>query len=238
MRKSIKPGTNEKPFEKSLRKLMKARKTSTSTLGKLINCDRSKISKFTNGTSVPNIYEFKAIADFFNVSYEHLFGEVPAENREHIDISKQTGLSDGAITALKFIKKKAHNESESSTWRLHLKVINQIIAYGGESVVSPIVSYIQMMLNEAKHLKESDPICWESIGQPSSFEELQSILNKITKERYPFDLNEIAFSESNYNEWKLYKGQRVFTEKVVSKIYNSEWEEMINAERSQNKETS
>lgn len=200
---------------------------------KFLGISRPTVGFYENGARIPDALTLRKIASKCNVPADYLLGIVESKIQDNTQTYKELGLSDEAIGALKFLKKKADESTDNRVWDWHLQVLNHIIAYGGKRVISPIVSYISMALKQAKNLKEGNAVCWESLGQPSTFEDLQSVLTEVSKENHLFDPNDIFFSELQFAEWKLYKDQRVFTEKVVAKIYNSEWEEMNHGERSE-----
>ncbi len=196
-----------------------------------LGISRPTVGFYENGSRIPDAFTLRKIATKCGVPADYLLGITDALITDNTQVNKDLGLSDEAISALKFLKKKADESTENRVWDWHLQVVNHIIAYGGKRVISPIVSYISMALKQAKSLKEGNAVCWESLGQPSTFEDLQSVLTEVSKENHLFDPNDIFFSELQFAEWKLYKDQRVFTEKVVAKIYNSQWEEMNHGER-------
>ncbi len=198
-----------------------------------LGISRPTVGFYENGARIPDALTLRKIASKCGVPADYLLGMTDALIQDNTQANKELGLSDEAINALKFLKKKADETTDSRVWNWHLQVVNHIIAYGGKRVISPIVSYVSIALKQAKNMKEGNAVCWESLGEPSTFEDLQSVLTEVSKEEYPFDPNDIFFSELQFEEWKLYKDQRVFTEKVVAKIYNAEWEELNRAKGSE-----
>jgi transcriptional regulator with XRE-family HTH domain len=59
------------------------------------------VSQWRNGDSVPDIYKFKKIAEFFGVSYEYLYGDSDSRLSENQLIADELRLSDSAIKALR-----------------------------------------------------------------------------------------------------------------------------------------
>ena len=92
--------TENKPFPRALRELMKETDTTQPILAKAVGVTRQTISLYCTGQSTPDIDVFVKIADYFNVTYDFLLGKSEAKKRENVDINKRTGLSDEAINIL------------------------------------------------------------------------------------------------------------------------------------------
>lgn len=90
------------PFPARLRFLLDEKgKGSQSQLADYIGVTRQAISAYSLGNSVPDIYKFQKMAEFFDVPLEFMLGESDNRERENIDIGKATGLSDKVIHNLK-----------------------------------------------------------------------------------------------------------------------------------------
>lgn len=86
------------PFPTRLRFLLEEKgKGAQSQLADYIGVTRQAISAYSLGNSVPDIYKFQKMAEFFDVPLEFMLGESNNRERENIDIGKATGLSDRSI---------------------------------------------------------------------------------------------------------------------------------------------
>lgn len=70
-------------FGEILRSLRNERKLSLTKLSKEIGVSRQVLASYENGTSMPNIAPFTAIADFFGVSADYLLGRDSFANISH-----------------------------------------------------------------------------------------------------------------------------------------------------------
>lgn len=68
------------------------RKVTQAELASHLGITRQAVSAYTLGTSVPDILKFKAIADFFKVSYGYLLGASNIINDEYGSFIEKTGL--------------------------------------------------------------------------------------------------------------------------------------------------
>jgi transcriptional regulator with XRE-family HTH domain len=127
-----------KPFAKRLRALMNnehgisplGRKLTQAELAEALSnagfpTKRQTISLYINGTTAPDMEKFKAIADYFGVSYDYLLGASDSLNRENIDISAKTGLTDAAIQTLGVLKAEERYSSRSKS---ALTVLNGLLS--------------------------------------------------------------------------------------------------------------
>lgn len=90
------------PFPTRLRFLLEEKgKGSQSQLADYIGVTRQAISAYSLGNSVPDIYKFQKMAEFFGVPLEFMLGKSDNRERENMDIGKATGLSDEVIHNLK-----------------------------------------------------------------------------------------------------------------------------------------
>ena len=90
----------ESDFPTRLRELMEnrseisplKRKVTQAELAKHLGVTRQAISAYTLGTSIPDIVKFKAIADFFKVSYAYLLGRTNIINEDYNSFAERTKL--------------------------------------------------------------------------------------------------------------------------------------------------
>jgi len=94
-------GEYNAPFARRLRSLFIESKTSQKKLAEHIGVTQQSVSQWRNGDSVPDIYKFKKIAEFFGVSYEYLYGDSDSRFSENQLIADELRLSDNAIRALR-----------------------------------------------------------------------------------------------------------------------------------------
>lgn len=102
------------PFPTRLRTLMEETGTSQYTLADAVSVTRQAVAQWKDGKTIPDMYNFKKLADFFEVSYDYLFGVSDSKKRENIRLALTLGLSDGAIEALEDLKKSARYDDDAA----------------------------------------------------------------------------------------------------------------------------
>jgi transcriptional regulator with XRE-family HTH domain len=88
------------PFPKRFRLLIDETRVSQQEIADHVGVSRQAISQWKNGVTIPDMYHFRKVADFFNVPMEYLLGETKSRLRENINAANDLGLSDKAITKL------------------------------------------------------------------------------------------------------------------------------------------
>ena len=101
-------------FPEKLRQLRAEKSISQKEFATQIGVTKSTISLYEHGDNVPDIKTFAKIADFYNVSYDYLLGKSENRDRENIEMGKELGLSDYAISVLKRLN-GSDNKRFSST---------------------------------------------------------------------------------------------------------------------------
>ena len=131
------------------------------------------------------IEELKNIADTFNVSTDYLLGLSESKEIKNLDISRELGLSDNAITTLKHFKsindtakgmREALNESLPTNSVSTNSIINMLL--DDKSFFETISEYIMLEIindDEIKQIKEYLNISNELY----EYTRLSKILNKI-----------------------------------------------------------
>lgn len=76
-------------------------------LSKQIYIQKPQISELENGKRLPSINELKAYSRFFNAPMEYLLGESDSRDYNNTMTTKELGLSDEVINALKLWKEKS-----------------------------------------------------------------------------------------------------------------------------------
>lgn len=88
-------------FGEKLRDLRTEKGLTISAVAKATGISHGALTDYENDRpKVPNCLTFKKLADFYDVSYEYLFGDSESKKRKNVDISKETGLSEKAIERL------------------------------------------------------------------------------------------------------------------------------------------
>ena len=88
------------PFPRRFRLLIDETKTSQQELADYIGVSRQAIAQWKDGKTVPDVYNFVKIAEFFNVPYDYLLGKTESRFQENIKLSNDFKLSDRAINRL------------------------------------------------------------------------------------------------------------------------------------------
>jgi transcriptional regulator with XRE-family HTH domain len=88
------------PFPKRFRLLIDETRVSQQEIAEHVGVSRQAISQWKNGVTIPDMYHFRKVADFFGVPMEYLLGETESRLRENINAANDLGLSDKAIAKL------------------------------------------------------------------------------------------------------------------------------------------
>ncbi|MFA5603793.1 MAG: helix-turn-helix transcriptional regulator [Bacilli bacterium] len=95
-----------KAFAERMKQLREEKQLSRNAVSKEIGIHINSITEYERGR-VPSLENLKKIKDYYQVSYEYLFGEtnVKSINADIQAIHKETGLSEEAISFLTKLKK-------------------------------------------------------------------------------------------------------------------------------------
>jgi len=94
---SEKTGYNS-PFPQKLRLLMDRTRVNQQTVAEYVGVSRQAVANWKDGKTIPDMYSFKKLAEFFKVSYSFLFCD--KHNSSSLD---KLGLSDGTIEKIRLI---------------------------------------------------------------------------------------------------------------------------------------
>ena len=95
--------TENNPFSKRLREVMKERSTTQRQLADAIKMRPQTVSLYMNGQSLPDVLTLKKMADFFDVSADWLLDRkdaVKSTDGNIASVCKYTGLTTGAVEVL------------------------------------------------------------------------------------------------------------------------------------------
>lgn len=95
--------TENNPFSKRLREIMKERNTTQRQLADAIKMRPQTVSLYMNGQSLPDVLTLKKMADFFDVSADWLLDRkdaVKSTDGNIASVCKYTGLTTGAVEVL------------------------------------------------------------------------------------------------------------------------------------------
>lgn len=95
--------TYNMPFPKRLRSLLDETHRSQQEVADFIGVSRQAVAQWKDGKTIPDMYNFKKVAKYFNVPYEYLLGETDSRIKDNIALESKLGLSDQAITTLEFL---------------------------------------------------------------------------------------------------------------------------------------
>jgi len=132
------------PFPTRFRGLLSEREINQQEIADFVGVKRQTIAQWKDGKTVPDIYNFQKLVEFFDIPYEYLLGDTDSRTKENIDMSNTLGLSDEAIKTLK-------NWVTESIERIDNKGIecSDIITYllSSENFVS-LIEYIKKSIDE------------------------------------------------------------------------------------------
>ena len=99
------------PFPTRLRQLMDNTGASQQALADYVGVTRQAVAQWKDGKTIPDMYNFKRIVEFFKVPYEYLLGDTDSKVYNNMALADILGLSDDAIETLQGIKEfSQHND--------------------------------------------------------------------------------------------------------------------------------
>lgn len=114
-------------FAERLRLLMKQHSAKQTDLAEHLGLTRQAISKYADGSVLPNIENLQRICDFFNVSSDYMLGLSNSESLvdEERHCSDLTGLNSNSIKVLSSISNQQTEEERILTSLLNNILINK-----------------------------------------------------------------------------------------------------------------
>lgn len=88
------------PFPRRMRLLIDETRVSQQDIADYVGVSRQAVSQWKDGKTIPDMYNFKRIAEFFKVPPEYLYGETDSRVKENLALADSIGLSDKAIAKL------------------------------------------------------------------------------------------------------------------------------------------
>ena len=116
------------PFPRRLRLLFDETRISQATLAEHIGVSRQAISQWANGNTTPDCYNFKKLADYFNVPPEYLYGDTDSRAQENIRLANELGLSDEAIDTILAMRNMSHIHPNDSGCPTKSEILSNIIS--------------------------------------------------------------------------------------------------------------
>ena len=117
------------PFPTRLRQLMDDTGASQQALADYVGVTRQAVAQWKDGKTIPDMYNFKRIAEFFKVTYEYLLGDTDSKVHENMALADSLGLSDDAIETLEGIKVFSQHDDEAG-YISTPEVVSRIICNG------------------------------------------------------------------------------------------------------------
>ena len=97
-------------FSSRLQGLLKETKTTRQQLATAIGVAHQSVTQWQSGQTTPDIFKFKKIAEFFDVSYDYLLGDSDSRKHENALLVGELGLSDKVIDEIKKWKSEAEKK--------------------------------------------------------------------------------------------------------------------------------
>jgi len=133
------------PFPRRLRLLFDETRTSQAVLAEYIGVSRQAISQWSNGNTTPDCFNFKKLAEYFNVPLEYLYGETDSRIQANIRLADELALSDEAIATIIAMKDAPHFDPNDSDSPTKCEILSDIIA---STKFGEMMEYIQRAIIE------------------------------------------------------------------------------------------
>jgi len=129
------------PFPRRMRLLIDETRVSQQEIADYVGVSRQAVSQWKDGKTIPDMYNFKKIAEFFKVPMEYLYGETDSKIKEYLALADSIGLSDKAIDKLQaWAKEKPSGLSFPLT-----EILSDIIA---DSSFDEFIERMQLVICE------------------------------------------------------------------------------------------
>lgn len=113
---------------------------------------------------VPDSNTFKMLANYFDVSYEYLFGEVRARKKKNLAASQFYGFSDKTAALLQSMQQIDGNGSDEYTKRM-IQVFNNLFAHGfGDLLLDAVMLDGEMDMLAADRAPDDEKAINEFVG--------------------------------------------------------------------------
>lgn len=93
-------------FPSRLRQLMEETGSSQHDVANYVGVTRQAVAQWKDGKTIPDMYSFKKVADFFGVPFSYLYGDTDSRQAENMHLEETLGLSDDAIEMLQSCKER------------------------------------------------------------------------------------------------------------------------------------
>ena len=130
--------TEQQPFAKAIRKIMKENNFTQEELGKILGVARQTISQYASGQSIPDLNIIYSIKEKFALSADYILGYAEATKPDNETILKELGINEGACEILKkYIKKDSKNKKTDK-----IKMLNFIIENIEDDLLEILYNYL------------------------------------------------------------------------------------------------
>ena len=136
------------PFPRRFRLLFDETRASQATVAEYIGVSRQAVSQWANGNTTPDCYNFKKLADYFNVPLEYLYGDTGSRAQENIRLVNELGLPDEAIDAILAMKSTPYIHPNDSDCPTKSEIFSNIIS---NVRFWETVEYIQLAIIEYRN---------------------------------------------------------------------------------------
>jgi transcriptional regulator with XRE-family HTH domain len=101
-------------FPARLRQLMEETGSSQQDVANYVGVTRQAVAQWKDGKTIPDMYSFKKVAEFFSVPFSYLYGDSDSRQAQNMHLEETLGLSDDAIEMLQSYKERLDPLDENS----------------------------------------------------------------------------------------------------------------------------
>ena len=126
----------------------------------------SRISDYRRerNNRVPDSEAIRILANYFQVSYEYLFGEVRARKKENLTASQFYGFSDKTAELLRSMQRIDENGSDKYTQRM-IRVFNNLFKHGfGDLLLDAVIFDMEMDVMTEDEISAEERSIVEVVG--------------------------------------------------------------------------
>lgn len=117
-------------FGKVLRELRKSENMTQESFSKVLETDRSNIANYENGKRLPPLDSLIRIAQFFNVSLDHLvFGTSLSKHEDNIDQFNRELMAENTLLMESQVKLQEEIQKKEETIKMQKEMISVLKKY-------------------------------------------------------------------------------------------------------------
>lgn len=170
---------SKEEFGKRIKMLRTEKGVSIADAANKMEISGAVLSDYERGAKSPGYDAIQRIAEYYEVSFEYLFGKSDAKNAENNDIVKRLGLSEKTILELEQIKRRSDNNGAGEKELSEVTILNCFL---DKCCQKHIFFYLRKLLLIIEKEIQTPSEVIDNILEKKAFDELLSEKEKMVLE--------------------------------------------------------